>query len=906
MERNLIRYIWTFTKREQLIVLTLVLLSMVPYYLALDLPKQIVNGPIQGHGYDTEQATQLFFQMAFDLPFFGNVELFPGLDLDRMASLWALSGLFLTFVIINGIFKLNINTLKGRLGERLLRRIRYQLVDRILRFPTSYFKRAKAGEISSMVKDEVEPMGGFAGDAFVQPALLGGQALTALTFIFVQHFWLGMIAMCMALVQAFIIPKLRVRLIDLGRQRQLTARQLAGRVTEIIDGIETIHAYDTSNYERAGIVGLLGKIFRIRYDIYQWKFFVKFLNNFLAQLTPFLFYSVGGYLTITGNLDVGQLVAVISAYSALPGPLKELIDWDLARQDVQVKYEQVIDQFDSEEILEQHLQDINGNSNPPLPLPLAASKVTLEDESGATLLHNTSLKIEKGETVAFVGGTSSGASALAEAFSRLLPPANGRIQAQNENLYDLPESVTGRRISYVSANPYLFVGTLKENLTYGLKHEPVAVHMLSESERAQKKWEIAEAQRTGNPTFDINSDWVSENSIFRTQSDIKDGYHAAKVVFDTVQLTPDILEFALNTIVDLEKNPDIPDIVLRLRQEFREELEKRGITDLVVPFEEDTYNDQAIMVENFVFGNVVDPMTNMPIIASHPHFDEVMTDMGLWTDFYEMGRTVAAHLVELFADLPEDHPFFQRLEMISAEDIAEFGRILPKTEKSNVMEVDQSIRITLIRLAAFYIEPRYRLGLLTEELKGKIVAGRKRFHANLDPELRAKVDVYEADRYISTANLLENILFGKVDVSYGDAARQIRMIISDMINRHDDLNFAIMSLGLDFNVGAGGSLLTESQRIKVGLARAIVRRSDYYILNRPIAGFDPDIQDQIVRDTLNLLSKSADNPGVVWVLSHERFTKFFNRVSIFDQGTLKEDCALDDYIEKTKSNTELV
>nr|WP_321446216.1 ABC transporter transmembrane domain-containing protein [uncultured Cohaesibacter sp.] len=906
MERNLIRYIWTHTKKEQLVVLFLVLLSMVPYYLALDLPKQIVNGPIQGQGFESKGATQLFFQTIIDLPFIGKVELFPGMELDRLDSLWALSALFLAFVIIKGIFKLNINTLKGRLGERLLRRIRYELVDRILRFPTSYFKRAKAGEISSMVKDEVEPMGGFAGDAFVQPALLGGQALTALTFIFVQHFWLGMIAMCMALFQAFLIPKMRMRLIELGRQRQLTARELAGRVSEIIDGIQTIHAYDTSNYERAGIGSLLARIFRIRYDIYQWKFFVKFLNNFLAQLTPFLFYSIGGYLTIKGDLDVGQLVAVINAYSELPGPLKELIDWDLARQDVQVKYEQVIEQFEHGEMLEPDMQAINGNADQPLPLPLCAANVTLEDDSGAVLLRNASIRIEKGETVAFVGGASSGASPLAEALSRLLPPSSGRIQAAHVDLYSLPETITGRRISYASNNPYLFVGTLKENLTYGLKHEPVAVHLVPESEQVRKKWDLAEAKRTGNPTLDIDSDWVSENSIFQSGAGADNGFEAARVVLDAVQLTGDILDFALNTTVDLKANPDIPETVLNLRKDFRQELEARGITDLVVPFEFEGFNDQAMLIENFLFGNVVDTENTMPQIANNPHFGKVMSDTGLDVDFFEMGRTIASNLVELFADLPEDHPFFQNLDHISAEDIAELGKILPKVENRAMRQVKRQYTIPFIRLAAIYIEPRYRLGLLTDRMKTKIIAARKRFHAELDSDLLNLMDPYEADNYLSSANLLENILFGKVDISYGDASRQIRSILGDLLSRHQELNFAIMKLGLDFNVGAGGRLLTEAQRIKVGLARAIIRRSDYYVLNRPIAGFDPDIQDEIVRDTLALLSESADNPGVIWVLSHERFTKFFQRVSIFEQGTLKEDCALEDYIQKTKSNKELV
>ncbi|MBR7552134.1 hypothetical protein KC220_26675, partial [Mycobacterium tuberculosis] len=79
--------------------------------------------------------------------------------------------------------------------------------------------------------------------------------------------------------------------------------------------------------------------------LYQWKFLVKFINNFLAQITPFLFYSIGGVLALQGRLDIGQLVAVINAYKDLPGPLKELIDWDQSRQDVQVKYAQVVEQF---------------------------------------------------------------------------------------------------------------------------------------------------------------------------------------------------------------------------------------------------------------------------------------------------------------------------------------------------------------------------------------------------------------------------------------------------------------------------------------------------------------------------------------------------------------------------------
>lgn len=247
MEKSLSRYIWKHTWRQQIVILTIVAVSMIPYFLSLDLPKQIINGPIQGDGFGTPDSLQPFFEVGFDLPLIGHLNIYAGYPLDRLSMLMALSLEFLALVVINNGFKYVINTYKGRLGERLLRRIRFQLIDRVLRFPPSYFKRTKSSEVATMIKDEVEPLGGFAGDAFVAPAMLGGQVVAALAFILAQNFWLGMIAVGMAMLQLGIIPRMRRRLIRLGRQRQLTARRLAGRVGEMVEGITTIHAYDTSN-----------------------------------------------------------------------------------------------------------------------------------------------------------------------------------------------------------------------------------------------------------------------------------------------------------------------------------------------------------------------------------------------------------------------------------------------------------------------------------------------------------------------------------------------------------------------------------------------------------------------------------------------------------------------------------
>ena len=73
------------------------------------------------------------------------------------------------------------------------------------------------------------------------------------------------------------------------------------------EGVAAVHANDTSNFERAEVSSRLGRIFTIRYELFMRKFLVKFLNNFLAQLTPFLFYSIGGYFALRGSIDTPGL-----------------------------------------------------------------------------------------------------------------------------------------------------------------------------------------------------------------------------------------------------------------------------------------------------------------------------------------------------------------------------------------------------------------------------------------------------------------------------------------------------------------------------------------------------------------------------------------------------------------------
>src|SRR3954465_8535389 len=302
MQRNLFSYIWRYSKPEQIVILLLVVLAQIFYFLSLSVPKSIVNNGITGAAFkNTKTIPFLVWELDLSAVLPGKViRILDGFQVDQLQYLVVMSFVFLAAVVVHLQFKNEINTQKGRMGERMLGRLRYELYDRILRVPPAHFRKVKQAELATMIKDEFEPLGGFIGDAFVQPMFLGGQALTAIIFIMMQNFLLSIIVIVLLAVQMAIIPRLRRPLLGLARQRQLSARLLAGRIAETADGYSEIHIHGAANYERADISERLGHIFRIRFELYNKKFVAKFWNNILSQATPFAIYLLGGYFAITG------------------------------------------------------------------------------------------------------------------------------------------------------------------------------------------------------------------------------------------------------------------------------------------------------------------------------------------------------------------------------------------------------------------------------------------------------------------------------------------------------------------------------------------------------------------------------------------------------------------------------
>jgi len=879
MQRKLFSYIWQHSRPEQLVILLLVVLAQVFYFMSLSVPKSIVNNGITGNAFKNHPTIPfLVWELDLSAVFPGKViRILDGFQVDQLQYLVVMSFIFLAAVIVNGQFKKSINTQKGRMGERMLRRLRFELYDRILRFPPAHFRKVKQAELATMIKDEVEPLGGFIGDAYVQPMFLGGQALTAIIFIMMQNFLLSVIVVVLLAVQMAIIPRLRRPVLVLGRARQLSARLLAGRIAETADGVNEIHVHGAANYERADISERLGHIYKIRFDLYNKKFVAKFWNNILSQATPFAIYLLGGYFAITGQMDVGAVVGVLLAYKDLPSPIKELIDWDQQRQDVQIKYEQVIDQFQPEGMMPPELQAIPEGPPPKLGHELVLSGVTMTEDGRVKQLDAVTLTIPTDVKTAVIGGGSSGKEVLGQVLARLTWPTSGSIKIDGEDFFRLPEYMLGSRTAYVGQETYLFPLSVRDNLLFGLKHRPVTPARYDDAMNALREAFWRESERAGNPALDPNADWIDYELAGATGP--ADLLPCVVHALQQVELDEDIYAFGLRGAIDAARRPDLAEKILTARHALHGRLQDASYAGLVEPFNAEKYNKNLSVAENLLFGTPVGKAFDGDNLAADPYVQTVFRQLGLDQDLLRMGLSIAETMVELFSSLSPDNPLFEQYSFISADELPNVRLLLQRLGGKGIEAVPEADRARLMTLPLRYIEARHRLGLVDAAMEDRLLGARRAFASNLPAQLRNAVEFYDFEKYNSAATLQDNILFGRLVYGQAQAETRVGTLTSEVLAELH-LRDSVIEVGLEYNVGVAGRRLAATQRQKLGIARGLIKRPQFLVVNEAVAVFDGRTQDRI-RD--NILA-AAKGRGVVWIANRPSQAEPFEQIVVMQAG----------------------
>ena len=820
MDHGLFRFILRNSARQQTVILGLTALSLPFYYAVLDFPRQIIN---KGLAVEIEKFPASFKLWGYE-PF----------SLEHLPLLVALCFAFLLAVAINGGLKYVINLKRARMGELLLRQLRLSLCSQALRFPLSNFRKVSPGELVSMITSEVEALGGFIGDAISVPALQCGLLITAFLFIFTQDITLGFASVALLPIQIIVVPRIQRQVNKLSKRRVREVRRLSRRFSESVSLASHLQISATVPHELNVLNHRLGRILDLRYQIFRKKFFVKFFNNFLAQLTPFFFFLIGGYFVIQDELSVGALVAVVVAYKDVPAPWKELLDYYQDQQDARVRYEQVTSRFRPAGTLpinsfEKEDKEIDVGRE------VKISGVSVLDNDDL-ILSDVTLSLTDNEHVMVVGTDHQAGQALAHLLIGLEEPHEGSVLIDGIPIIDVSRSRIARVFAYVDSDPRFFTGTILRNLAYGLPDT--------------------------SP-----SGWQDE------ALDVLNSCGLGKALFD----------FGLDTRLDLSHDSKLQEMIVNVRAELHQRLEQLDGGRLFRPFRIDEYNEHATVLENLLFGSLDKELVDIDQLIGMRWFRKVLTKFGLDALLEQLGLAAAKTLAASpNRELARAKVPIEIIELFN-DRISELQALAAAVGNEGTSSLLKSQRRLLLNLALEMLVDRVELPFSTEQLKTKIIASRKAMQDSMHSSVRRSVVFFDSHAYNPSMTLRDNLLFGRPNADYRNARQRVASVLDDTIEinvLHDN----VVTAALDYHIGVAGSNLSREQMQKLGLARAFLNPAKNVIACYATSAISAKSEHAIVE----ALTASASGRGLMWITDRADLAQYFDRTLVFADGSLKE------------------
>lgn len=820
IEKTLFQFIWKYSKRDQLILL-LFTSTLFPFlYLTLELPKRIINDAIGS------QSSRIDVM---------------GLEFTQVGFLMLLCALFLICVLMHGVLKMRINTMKGILSERMLRRLRYGLISRMLRFPQSYFRRTSQGEMVAMITGETEPMGGMMGDALTQPVLQAGQMITILVFLFLQSVWFGLAAVALIPLQAWLIPMLQRQINQINKERIKEIRQLAALIGESAAGASDLRVHGGWRYRLAVMSDRLGRVFNIRLQIYEKKFFMKFLNNFIAQLTPFFFFSVGGYLVIQGAVSLGALVAALAAYKDLTSPWKELLAFYNQAQDMALRWETVTEKFAPAGIIDEQLMTEHSDDIPRLNETIILDDIKVEDTDGNPVLEGVSARFEPGTLVAVLAPSEEDRRVFAEVLTREVLPTSGKITIGDRNLAALHQSVIATRIGLANRRPGLFAGSFGENVLMPLKLRPSG-EISKERRRA-----IREAGAAGNSMDPLDATWLEP--AVAGLSDNRELREWGVSLLDTIGRGGGLYRRSLDQKMDADTSRELQAGLIAARSKVWSAVVGAGLDRHVFRFDPDRYNPALPVTSNLFFATMRHGMTQKEL-ATHTDLFDRFREFGLEDSLLQVSQDVVGLLSQTFGADGTGHPLFRKfgLDPDFYERSVQVMAARASSSKASLSQADKIMLMTIPALiSAEQIGPAF-----TEDMQQHILSARRSNAAVIQDRVSALYAPIRIDRITPRLSVLENALYGKISNGAGARADDLRKIVADVLEE-EGLKSAVIDLVYDLPLSLSGSDLPASFVEPLALCRAAIKRPDVLILDQMLSGFDPDVRREVLVKLRDLL-----------------------------------------------------
>ena len=372
------------------------------------------------------------------------------------------------------------------LGQRLSIDIILSYIKHAFHLPMSFFTTRRTGEIVSRFTDANSIIDVLAS-AVISIFLDISTVLIISIILFLQNSNLFFISLLGLPIYAVIIFAFMKPFEKMNRDTMEANATLSSSVIEDINGIETIKslASEKTRYQKIDreFVDYLKKSFTYSRAESQQKALKKLAQLFLNVCILWM----GANLVMDGKMSLGQLITYNTLLFYFTNPLENIINLQSKLQTAQVANNRlnevylVNSEFEEQKMVED-LSMVQGD--------MTFKKVHYKYDYGQDILSDINLTIKQGSKIALVGVSGSGKSTLAKMMVNFYNPSQGEIRLGDMNLNHIDKKSLRQHINYLPQQPYVFNGTILENLLLGAKEGTTREDILRAVELAEIREDI--------------------------------------------------------------------------------------------------------------------------------------------------------------------------------------------------------------------------------------------------------------------------------------------------------------------------------------------------------------------------------------------------------------------------------
>lgn len=354
-------------------------------------------------------------------------------------------------------------TLMGGVGQRMLFTLRNSIFNKLQQLPVAFFNQNKAGDLISRVNNDTDKLNQFFSQSLMQFIGNISTMIGAGIFLLAINIELGAAALFPALVILFLTLALSPWIKRKNAANLSSTGSLSGEIQESINNFKVIIAFNRRDY------------FRKRFDIannhnYKTAIGSGMANNvfvpvygLFASMAQLIVLCFGIYLISKGMFSVGLLVSYLSYATNFYNPLRQLAALWTNFQLAMAGWDR-ISQILS---LETDLPILEAGVNEPDAALLEFRHVHFSYDESREILHNICFKLERGKTYALVGPTGGGKTTTASLIARLYDPTKGLVLLGGKDIRSFTAEERSRKIGFILQEPFLFTGTVRDNILYG-------------------------------------------------------------------------------------------------------------------------------------------------------------------------------------------------------------------------------------------------------------------------------------------------------------------------------------------------------------------------------------------------------------------------------------------------------